>query len=193
MYVPGSGGIAAEQPCCCRSLAVGNGNNPLTPVLPPRDGATGPDPRLPTIQRPDFLRPVGRTTLTMKRSIPRKRLHLARPTARNQCPVAAVLEFRIHIPPARSSRHVSAATASFRPPISSICNPYLILRLFCSFGPGHPVNGNIPAVRVARWYRQACRRAKTRAAPSWLSSIPANETAVFETREPEPIPIRRTQ
>ena len=24
-----------------------------------------------------------------------------------------------------------------------------------------------------------------------LSSIPANETAVFETREPEPIPIRR--
>jgi len=28
---------------------------------------------------------------------------------------------------------------------------------------------------------------------SWLSSIPANETAVFETREPEPIPIRRTR
>ena len=28
-------------------------------------------------------------------------------------------------------------------------------------------------------------------APSWLSSIPANETAVFETRNPELIPIRR--
>src|SRR3984893_13346579 len=60
-----------------------------------------------------------------------------------------------------------------------------------SFGPGHPVNGNIPLLGAAA--SPARRRPMPRPAPAprWLSSILVVEAAVFETREFELILIRR--
>jgi hypothetical protein len=76
--------------------------------------------------------------------------------------------------PKISCRHqfAAAVTAARRQPASA---DVLFLR------PGHPVGG---IASLAGGSRSAW-------APSWLSSIPANKTAVFETREPELIPIRR--
>jgi hypothetical protein len=44
--------MGAKQPCYCRLLAVGNGNQPLTPPPLPRGGVNGPDLALPAIQPP---------------------------------------------------------------------------------------------------------------------------------------------
>jgi hypothetical protein len=75
----------------------------------PRDGAAGPDLSLPTIQRRDFLRP-GRTTLSSPEKLRMRPAEHGQDAAFTQrdrrletiAYFAAVLEFRIHLPPAVS-------------------------------------------------------------------------------------------